>query len=34
MLPEKYAERVFDDSEEPRDLTCNSSLLDRGLDFD
>jgi hypothetical protein len=34
MLPEKYAERVFDDSEEPRDLTCQFSYLDRGLDFD
>ena len=34
MLPEKYAERVFDDSEEPRDLTCKFSYLDRGLDFD
>ena len=34
MLPEKYAERVFDDSEEPKDLTCKFSYLDRGLDFD
>jgi hypothetical protein len=33
MLPEKYAERVFDDSEEPRDLFCKFSYLDRGIDW-
>lgn len=33
MVPERFAKDPFSD-DEARNLTCESSLLDRGLDFD
>ena len=35
MVPEQFASKagLFDD-DEPKDLTCKFSSLDRGLDFD